>query len=156
MKILNTLITITGLLLLAACGKSASSNNPGAIATNAASTVSAQEKYNSLNVQELPVVQNGIVGGFVFQRKAGNIICRKSGAVVPNPVYEYKCWQQVSSDSQAYQTFNSFPFQNQHDVNIGNATTSREVFSADKSTLCQKTIVNLQNMASTYACFNRI
>lgn len=157
MKIFNL---IALLILFSACGKVGSSNNPAANGISAASAFNAQAKYNSMPGTEMSV-SNGMVGGQILQKQESNLFCRKTGAVVPNPVYSYTCYQQSSTGSQANQIYNSFiqtqaslTFYSNGGALIGSST--QETRSNDLSIICQKITVVYPNATPSYTCYNRL
>lgn len=146
-------------LLFSACGKSTSSSNP-VNGISAASSFNAQAKYNSMPGTEMSV-SNGMVGGQILQKQESNLFCRKTGAVVPNPVYSYTCYQQSSTGNQAYQLYNSF-IQTQSSLNFYSngsplaGSSTQETRSNDSSIICQKITVVYPNSFPSYTCYSRM
>ena len=155
MNHLKTLVGIVALFCLNACGLASSENNQ--LTQNSGTPQSAEAMYNSL-----PTSGNDSVSlstnfnSITFQRSTSTLICRKSAATVPNPVFNYQCWRSFSTGSAAQQLFNSY-IASQYGVNMNYAGSSiQEVQVPITRDICQKTTVLYPGAPSQYTCFQLI
>lgn len=152
---------LLGTLILAGCGQNpeaASTTLPQNNNTNNAA-FDAQAKYYSLPTPDLTVLIGGYVGVSITQRQITNLFCRKTGAVIPNPTYGYKCWQAVSSGTQAQSTFNAIAAYSHYSLTIGNAVGGgalEESVNSDQSSLCRKTTPTYPGAISSYVCYQKL
>lgn len=153
---------ISSNFLLFSCGQSVqkltdstkSSNTSTSFSPNTATD--AKTMYESNSSPSLALYYDPMIyGGSTEQKNSQSGFCRKSGAVVPNPVYSYECWQIVLMGQQAQNQFNSLGSSKSiRLVNESGATVSRfdEVINSGQSTICQKIYVNT---GFSYYCFNK-
>ncbi len=155
MKIIFFALTI----MLMGCGKEnkTSYQNATSNPSRVAPIIDEEALYNSLTGSESPVEISGRYGASIVQRTQDTTLCRKSGAVVPNPVYRYECWQTSSTEAQAESTFNSIPNQ-EYGVFltkfIGGGTV--EKINSDRSLLCQEHRVSSPGAESSYECYKAL
>ena len=137
-------------LILSACGPALTKNTNYDIDGN----FNAEDEYNSISTFDIPVSIVGMIGSSITQRQNSTEFCRKTGAVVPNPVYTYTCWQYVSTGAQAQYTFNSISVGNQYQISI--FTGSAIVESISGNTLCQQDTAVSPGATPSFYCYQKI
>ena len=127
--------------------------------------ISAETQYSRMSTTEYAIQfsdlnGNPYIGSATTQRSQNNpaVFCRKTGAVVPNPVYKYECWEYIGSDSTAEKAFISLSASSHYYANaIGiYGSGTEETVNSDGSELCQKITPVVPNPVSSYQCFERL
>lgn len=121
-------------------------------------TVDARAIYESFPLPDFPVVVANLMGSTTSQRQYQDEFCRKTGAVVPNPTYNYECWRKLSIGQQAYSQFNSINHTSGNAITIGNivGVTNIEKINPGRTLLCQKITAVYPNAPSSYYCYSRM
>jgi hypothetical protein len=158
MKLVSKIVCIVAVLFLAsACGK-ARLEEQTTLAAQAHSTFDAETAYLNLpapdyNVSFTPMMY----GGSTQQRQTAIRFCRKSAAVVPNPVYSYACWEHSSYGAAAQSLYASLAAYRHYGLSIGMIGGAiEEAVASDESLICQKVTPTVPQATSTYDCFKKL
>ena len=141
---------------------------PEGEADQRAKALEAEQEYYSLavetetNISFVDFFGSILLGATVSERhqydpdgRSG--FCRKSGAVVPNPKYNYACYTLLSTGEAASLHFTALTGKVFYVVGSfyghGFYTSIKERESSDQSTICQ--IYSRNNIEEAYACFKK-
>jgi hypothetical protein len=137
------------------------------IGTAVLASPAAMVLYHSLRGRELSVEQRDaktgspIVGVAITQIKTARQLCRKTGAVVPNPEYEYSCYEIVSREINSKLKFIAMEGQLlriiYRDIKTGAPLVGITVFEkSDDQFICQKTGPVVPNPFWEYTCYRKM
>ena len=108
------------LALLVLAGTSAVTQTHAADAQRAYDLIPGE----AMSVQRATLNGEPIVGVSVFEKRKGdNLICQKTGPVVPNPVYTYSCYRRSLTGSRAEATYNRLRNEMSLDFGLEGVTT---------------------------------
>lgn len=121
--------------------------------------------YKDLSSEELGVNRSDLSGNLIvgvrMQEKqvGGNVICQKTSALVPNPVFSYKCFITFNSnvtDQTRYESLNSgetlLTFSRGGSPVVGASTVEK----SEGKFLCRKVTTISPDASAKYTCYHEL
>lgn len=121
----------------------------------AADDSSNAELYGSIQTPAVRVIYSSLrgdilVGASITEKSDGKLLCQKVGAVVPNPVYSYSCYN-LSSDG--YEALAAYEAATSEEMVLG-TQGARTLEKKTNAGFCRKVTVVIDIPTDLFSCYS--